>query len=369
MHPVARGKSVSSQRLVLSGAAYFVCAFALTWHIYRTPGMNVDLLPYIENVALNETGNLASAHAKVYAEPLTPHLRGQDGEPLSGMLQHRAQDPYYSAKYLPYFAVKPLYVSTIGLLRKTGLSLTNSVAAVSALAFLGIAVVLWLHTRSLLSLLVLVLPEMIEIGQKNDPDGMSAFFLLLGLWVLFAKNKDWGILPLVVAVWVRPENAILALTVIAVLRYVGRLTWVQTAVLAFLTVGSMQLISQYGYGWKSLYQYTFIGGEPGDVAHFAAKDYIRALGSGMGVLLHSSFLVFALLWLVVVTRALRPGTRMILGLAGFYFAARMVIFPSYQTRFCGLLFASTGMAAIELLSTMQRHPVAMPLFKSRATAA
>jgi hypothetical protein len=60
---------------------------------------------------------------------------------------------------------------------------------------------------------------------------------------------------------------------------------------------------------------------------------------------------------------------MILGLAGFYFAARMFIFPSYQTRFCGLLFASTGMAAIELLSTMQKHPATMLHFKSRATAA
>jgi hypothetical protein len=253
--------------------------------------MNVDLLPYIENVALNETGDVASAHTRVYEEPLTPHLRGTDGdgEGLSGILQRRAQDPYFSAKYLPYFAVKPLYVSAISVGRKAGLTLTNSAAAVSALAFLGIAVVLWLHTRSLLSLLVLILPEMIETGQKNDPDGMSAFFLLLGLWVLFARHRDWGIIPLVVAVWIRPENAILALAVIAVLRYAGRLTWIQAGVLALLSVGSMQLISHYGYGWKSLYHYTFIGGEPGSAANFGAQDYIRALGSGMRVLLHSSF--------------------------------------------------------------------------------
>jgi hypothetical protein len=325
-------------------------AALLALHCYRTPRMSVDLLSYAGNVALLEKGDVVQAHRSVYAEDLTPHLRGTDSDDQQArVLRRRASDPFYAAAYLPYFSVKPLYVTTLGLLHRAGLSLSNSIHTVSALCYFGIAVLLWIYTRSLLSLLVVLLPEVVELGQANGPDAMSVFLLLLGFWFLFVKNRDLGILPVIVSVWVRPESVIVTLSVLAAMYFTGRIDWKQTSVLAFLSVVSVGLISHFGYGWKSLYYHTFLAGEPGAAAYFAWADYRGALAKGVADLSHSAAVLYGLLWIISFARCSRS-TRSILGLSGFYLVSRFLLFPSYEPRFYGLFFLCTAIAGVSVFS-------------------
>jgi hypothetical protein len=215
---------------------------------------------------------------------------------------------------------------------------------VSTLFYFGIAIMLWTHTRSWLSLLVLVLPETMLLGQANEPDGMSCFVLLLGLWLVFLKRRDMGLLALVLAIWVRPENVLLCLLVIFVLLIDGRLDLTKAAVLALLCVGSDLLINHFGYPWQDLYHH-LLAGEPGTGNSTALVDYTHSFVKGINDMLHSPALVFVLLW-VVCFPLVGKELRQIMGITLLFSAGRFILFPPYEPRYYPLFFITTAIAAV-----------------------
>jgi hypothetical protein len=316
----------------------------------------IDLLGYAGNVALTDTSNPVQAHALVYREPLTPHLRGTDAEDEQArILRKRASDPYYSTLYLPYFAVKPLYVLAMEAVHKAGATLVDSSRIVSAVCFFGLAVALWIYTRSILALVVLLLPENLVLGQANEPDGMSVTLLLWGLWLIFLKNQRLGFLFLIAAVWARPDNGILCLAVVAFLWHLGELDWREAAVFSGLIVASTLLISHFGYGWRSLYFHTFQNGEPGQVPRFTATDYVHALTHGISQVLHSTVLVYIVLCVVCFVHIRDLGLQRIMAVVGLSALAHFLIFPNYEPRYYGLFFVLTGGAAIRLVADAFRE--------------
>ncbi|HEY6767098.1 MAG TPA: hypothetical protein VI386_20245 [Candidatus Sulfotelmatobacter sp.] len=325
---------------------YFCVAGVMALHCYRNSMLDIDLLGYAGNVALNDTGSVVEAHRIVYGETLTPHLRGLDSDDLQALiLRHRAVDPYYSSLYLPYFSIKPLYLIALEAVNKLGLNVVDASRALSALSYFGIAVMAWIWTRSLLSLLIIVLPEVMLLGQANEPDGLSAALLLFALWLLFSRENDWGLLPLLLTVWVRPENLLLCLIVIGILVADKRLAIPRAAIVLLLAFGSQALISHYAYGWRDLYYHTFLGGEPGTLAKFGWRDYVRALSKGGNDVLHSSVPVFLLLGLVCFALE-NAGFRKVIGIAFCFSVVRFAVFPSYEPRYYALFFLITAIAAV-----------------------
>jgi len=307
----------------------------------------------------------------VYLEMQSPHLLGTDSS--DGQALKRASDPYYSALYLPYFSVKPLYVMILSLFHKAGLGLVDSSRLVSALCYFGIAALVWYSTGSWLSLVVLILPEVMMLGEATEPDGMSVLFLLIGLFALFLEQKDFGIAPLVASVWIRPDNLILVLVVLSWLLLSGRFKLSASVFLGLLSVASVVLISHYGYGWKSLYFHTFLGGGPDAVPEFTAADYARALSSGTKMALHSTAPIYALMWLASFSLARENKVREVLALSAVYSILRFLVFPSYEPRYYGLFFVSTAICVILVasrdnrLSSQVGRP-ASPIGKHRRTA-
>jgi hypothetical protein len=310
---------------------------------------DIDLLGYAGSVALLDTGDIVKGHNLVYREPLTPHLRGLDDIGKQALdMRRRAADPYYATIFLPYFAIKPLYVLMLQAIHKSGLSVIDASRAVSALFYFGIAVMLWLYTRSLLSLVILVLPETMLLGQANEPDGMSCFFLLLGLWLVFLKRRDMGLLILVLSVWVRPENSLLCLLVILVLLIEGRLNLRKAGVLALLCVGSDLVINHFGYPWRELYSH-LLSGEPGAAASFRLSQYFLSLTKGVRDMLHTAFPVFGLLWLACFP-LVEKELKMIMGLTLIFSVGRFLVFPPYEPRYYPLFFMTTSIAAALLIT-------------------
>jgi hypothetical protein len=311
---------------------------------------DIDLLSYAGNVALFDSSDPARLHRVVYGYPLTEHLRGLDvHNKQAEILQRRAADAYYSALYLPYFSVKPLYVLSMELVHKFGATVIDASRTVSAVFFFGIAVVLWLYTRSLLALIALVLPETMVLGQASEPDGMSAFLLLAGLWILFVRRKDIGVLPIWISVWVRPDNIIACIVILGVLYGSGRIRKVAAGALLSLAFGGVILISHYGYGWKSLYAHTFLGAEPMSVVQFGASEYLHALSKGLIDLLHSPAMIFGLLYCVCF-RFVGDAAKQILTVSATYSALRFVVYPSYETRYYAVFFLTTAVAGVMLVS-------------------
>ena len=326
---------------------YFLFAVTLAFRCYRHSSFDIDLLGLAGNVALGDTSDPVSAHRIVYKEHLTPHLRGTDSDdPQARILRKRASDAYYSTLYLPYFSIKPLYISVLQLVHKLGANVVDATRIVSAACFFGIAVAVWLYTRSALAAVVLILPEALTLGQANEADGMSVMLLLFGLWAVFLKESNWGVLAVIASVWVRPDNSLLCYAVLVTLYVLGRLKFYECAVLLGLTFGSNILISHFGEGWRALYFHTFLGGEPGQAPRFTAADYLRALARGTTEAMHSSAPAYAILWTICLFGTRDAKLRLVLALVAAASLARFLIFPNYEPRYYGLFFIVTLAAAV-----------------------
>jgi len=331
----------------LVACVYFLLAVTLAFRCYRHSSFDIDLLGLAGNVALGDTSDPVSAHRIVYKEHLTPHLRGTDSDdPQARILRKRASDAYYSTLYLPYFSIKPLYISVLQLVHKLGANVVDATRIVSAACFFGIAVAVWLYTRSALAAVVLILPEALTLGQANEADGMSVMLLLFGLWAVFLKESNWGVLAVIASVWVRPDNSLLCYAVLVTLYVLGRLKFYECAVLLGLTFGSNILISHFGEGWRALYFHTFLGGEPGQAPRFTAADYLRALARGTTEAMHSSAPAYAILWTICLFGTRDAKLRLVLALVAAASLARFLMFPNYEPRYYGLFFIVTLAAAV-----------------------
>jgi hypothetical protein len=337
---------------LLGRVLYFGLALFLAVHCYRNSDMDIDLLAYAGNIALARTTDPVSIHATVYAQRLTPHLRGTEvSNTQATILRKRASDPYYSALYLPYFSVKPLYVAVMQLAYKLGANVVDASRIISATCYFGIATIVWIYTGSLFSGLILILPETMNLGQINEPDAMSVMILLLGFWSIFVKRKDLGTLLLLVSIWVRPDNFIVCSFVIVYLLFTGRLRWKSGAALLSLAVGSVLAISRYGYGWKALYFHTFLGGEPSSDPRFGIADYFHSLSIGANVAIHHEVPIFFLVYMVCMAVCKERNMRSVLLLVGLSSLVHFVVYPSYEARYYGLFFLTTAIAAVQVVSS------------------
>lgn len=311
--------------------------------------LGIDVLGYAGIVVLNDTGNAVKVHDVIYSNPLNAHLRGLDENTRQALdMRRRAADPYLAAMHFPYFAIKPFYITTLQVVHRLGLSPIDSVRFVSALSLFGIAIMFWIYTRSLLALIALILPEILLLGQTHDPDGMSCFLLLLGLWLVFIKKVDMGLLPLLVAIWVRPENALLAALVVVAMWIQGRVNWTKAAVLIFLSFASVWAINHYGYPWEEVYGH-FLGAAPGTGASSTFTRYGSSLMQSVNSALRSAVPLFVMVWLVCFP-LLTDKWRWILGVTLIFSAVRFVMFPGYEPRYYGLFFTTTAIAAVVLIS-------------------
>lgn len=341
-------KPSNGGRFILSTVIFLAVAAAVSFHCYRDSILGIDVLGYAGVVALGDTGSVVKAHDAVYSARLNPHVLGHDEDtPQALEMRHRAADPYAAAMHFPYFAIKPLFILSLRVVHKSGFTVIDSVRVTVALFYFAIAVMLWVYTRSWLVLIVMILPETLLLGQTHDPDGMSCFFMLLGLWMVFFKRKDMGLLPLLLAIWVRPENALLCVLVVLVLVFQGRVDWQNALVLVVLSVGSELVISHYGYAWNEVYGH-YLGAAPGMGAASPFANFGLSLIRSIITTLHSPVPLFGLLWLACFP-FVREDLRWIMGITIVFSAVRFVLVPGYEPRYFGLFFVTTAIAGVVMI--------------------
>jgi len=327
------------------GSAIYVCLLCLvTAHFYLAPFWDLDMLGYMGNARLNDTIDPVKLHGLVYGElrasvPSSAfgYLTGAPGEPdQSGSKHDRFLNAYHYTEFLPCFAIRPLYNQIIYRLSRTGLGLVRSIRLVSALSYylIGIIVLLWLGRYTpyspVLSFLIMLLPPVSLLGRNTTADALSVLLGLSSLFVIFELDRvAIGIGLLSVAIWVRTDNVVLIVPVLAVLCFQRRLQLWVGAVFAVISVAAVLVINHAAgdYGIRMLYYRNFLGTPlaPGEmIAHFTGRVPV---------------------FLILSTVGLNRRTAPLLGVVTAYVMLHYVILPNWIDRWMGVFYVVTCMVA------------------------
>jgi hypothetical protein len=369
-----------SSKLATLGFAIFLTLAA--YRAYQYPGYTSDMFLYMANAVAMHGDDIQAIHDTVYQEVLTEipkpaldHLLGNDPVETSQSrsFHERAVNPYRFAEFLPCFAVRPVFNELVYVLHyRLGIGLLRATVLISVASYwvLGWIVFTWISRyvaepwAALVSTLLMLTPPIWDLARWPMPDALSCLVLLSGLYALLEmKRVVLGLTILMASVYVRTDNVLLVLSVLAYLSILNHtIEKAKAAVLAALAIGSVFVINHFAgdYGARLLYYRAFIAPPvaPGElVAHFGFHDYVVALRAGVAEVLHGDFIAFALMGVVGLLK--RP-TSAILGLVIVtvaYSTSRFVIFPLVEGRYFGLFFLVMGISLVSTLLARHAPPL------------
>jgi len=323
-------------------------------------------------------------HETVYREakagipsPTFKHLTGDDpSEPEheGNSFRQRAVDPYRFAEFLPCFAIRPIFNEFIYVLHYwLGVGLLKAVVLIPVVSYwlMGWVVFFWACRyvptawAALISSLTLLSPPLWDLARSTTPDALSSLVVLLAMLLLFEKKILLpGIILLMASVYVRTDNVVLVLLVLAYLFIADLgLRAVETASLVALAFASVFLINHFSgdYGPKVLFYRSFIEAPAavGEITpRFGLSDYLQALKLAIANVVHGYYIPFALMGAVGVLRPRSRAVVAVIALTAIYTAAHLVIFPNPETRFFGPFFAAMGLALASIVSVSSVAQVA-----------
>jgi len=193
----------------------------------------------------------------------------------------------------------------------------------------------------------MLLPPVSLLGRNTTADALSVLLGLSSLFVIFELDRvAIGIGLLSVAIWVRTDNVVLIVPVLAVLCFQRRLQLWVGAVFAVISVAAVLVINHAAgdYGIRMLYYRNFLGTPlaPGEmIAHFTGRQYLYFFLSGFKAMLNSFVPVFLILSTVGLNRRTAP----LLGVVTAYVMLHYVILPNWIDRWMGVFYVVTCMVA------------------------
>jgi hypothetical protein len=210
---------------------------------------------------------------------------------------------------MEFYTVKPLF---LGLCRSVasfvGPERAVNLVAVAFYFLTGVLVWIWAERRTILTLLLVASFVVLDAGRNGTPDTMQAFFLVLGAWQI--KKTRWYWVPLLLAVWVRADAAILGCLLIAVESFRKRsIPW------AIVPLAASALWLELGY--RHLIEFT---------THGSFSSAIRATFTNSAItLLFPYVLLGCFAW--------KKGNRDLIAASGMAYAFHLILFPNPETRY------------------------------------
>ena len=364
-------------------ATYVAASLLLSIHYFRAPMGAVDTLDFAGCVAALHNSDPVAIHDRAYREVLrdappmvVAHMLGTDENTHTAAVR---RDRYANADHfvecLPYFSVKPLYIEFISGLHWLGIRMFPAIVLASVLPAFALTLLMcvWtlrLHGSLLILCVFLVVPEIRILGYDQGPDALSALVLLGSFIFIFAAGRLCpGVTLLLVSIWIRPDDAVFVLVILAYLGLKGQIpAWI-ALILAAIAFASPIVIGHYGgsYGWKALYSHTFkyVEMAPGEFAPtFTANDYVRALRQGFVNILNSSSVTYVVLGMISYKTVSEMRVPLMLALVAS--AIHFVIYPNFEPRYYALSYALVAIASTVSLSRIASKPRASSLLNQHA---
>ena len=242
-------------------------------YVYRKPGYNWDILPYMGVVLHYE--NAKEVHRTVYAIAKEEFPENVFKQLTDSTNRYRFNVYHHQEEYnlqMPFYVVKPLYTGMAYLFYKAGFPLSRATVLPSLIAYFLTAVLLfyWLSRylpvifATIAGLLISLWGPLLMVAGMSAPDALSAMLLFFAFY--FFIEKDSILLPyifLLLSILARIDNILPVSFIIAIIVYTKNQRWnrkfkkgallLSGAFVCFFLVSS--LASEYG--WSLLYYSDF----------------------------------------------------------------------------------------------------------------
>lgn len=278
-------------------------------------------------------------------------------------------NPAHLAQLGPLYAIRPLYLMLTGFIAEK-LPPQRAINLVSVASFFLVGVVVLVYTRSYLcSALLLLTPATVSLGRLGTPDALSTAMLAAGCVAVLKEKLLPGILLLMISIWVRTDNVLFVLAMLAWLVWNHKLTRVYAGILAGIAIGSVKYINFFSgnYGWKVLMHYSFVGGRyPAEMTTgITLSHYLHVFVANTESLL-PQLAPFILLGVVAWKMNSSSDRKILLPVAAAAMA-RYLLFPSGEARYFAWACVLTGMIFVR--SIQERYNPFMIESRTLAAAA
>jgi len=184
------------------------------------------------------------------------------------------------------------------------------------------------------------------LGRAGTPDALSAFLVILALWLIQDRSRPiLALCVFFVSLGVRTDNVLLLLAALAWLLWDKRIAPYHAGLLAALGIIVVLGINRWAgnYGWIVLFRYSFVSGRyPAQVPHtLTFREYFSALISGMTVIVTR-----VSLWLLLGILAYRCQRSRVLVVCASAVAAHFLLFPSPEDRYLVWAYIVVGIFVI-----------------------
>ncbi len=204
---------------------------------------------------------------------------------------------------------------------------------------------------------VLMLPPPVTLlGRSTLPDAFSTLLALCALFLIFEAEKLLPrLLLLLVTTFVRTDNVVLVSPVLAALWIAAHLDFWKAASLGMLSVLSVLLINHFAgdYGLAMLYYRNFVGTPsfPAEMSlHVSLPGYLSGFRQGIGWMLESPVLDFALLGLVGLYR--KSPLVPVSVVTAIYAVLHFLLLPNWVDRWFVLTYLTLALSAICVRTTV-----------------
>jgi hypothetical protein len=350
--------------------SYSLALACLSFHFYTSPLYNIDMLQYMGNALLRGETDIVRIHREVYSElaqqvPADIRDRFTGTNPQNddnGSMGNRARNPYEYAEFLPFFALRPMYNSTLyWVSRRVGL--IRAMRLLSVLSYFGIGIVLYVWLRhslspgvsALSSILLMLIPPMTMLARFTGSDGVSTLVAFLALYlVMQRKMLTTGLTLMLASIYFRTDNVVLLAPVLALCWLEEDLEFWKAAVLGTVGVVSVLLINHFAgdYGIQMLYYRNFVGSpvHPAEIViHFSPKQYLEAFLTNIKAAAYRDATLFLLLG--GIGFRLNPWTRRLALVVLCYAVLHYLLLPSWLERWYILFYLGMGITAVRAIES------------------
>jgi len=205
---------------IIIQTSFWVLLFLGIIYAGLRPNYNWDMIAYMGCVVKNDNADSEALHKKTY-EILRQEIGDGRADLLSSGNNYRStmeSDHNAFSENLPFYTIRVVYLAIVSFFFKLGIPLSFATVLPSLISVFLLILLIYrvlnkefdnIFVASVISIIILFLPQTISLARLSTPDALSTLLLLL-ITVMYLYNSNWILIFLVMAISImtRTDNII-----------------------------------------------------------------------------------------------------------------------------------------------------------------